>query len=62
MAGNVSEWTATAGGPDGKLRILKGGNFSIPLQPLHVKTPAPRDTAQEYIGFRTISHTPPPSK
>ncbi len=57
-AGNVSEWTATWT-PDNRAVILKGGNFSIPLQALSSRMPTPPAEAQEYIGFRTISRKAP---
>jgi formylglycine-generating enzyme required for sulfatase activity len=58
MAGNVSEWTATW--VNDKNPVLKGGNYSLPLQPMEksdkTRLPAP---GTDYIGFRTISRTPP---
>ncbi len=59
MQGNVSEWTATWT-PDNRFPIIKGGNYSIGLVPLHEKIanhdPQP---GEEFIGFRTISRTAP---
>ncbi len=63
MAGNVSEWTAWPKG--GSAPILKGGNFRsgeadcrLDKQVTNLKP----DTAEEYIGFRTISRRPPGNK
>jgi formylglycine-generating enzyme required for sulfatase activity len=57
MAGNVSEWVVDW--VDTK-PVLKGGNFSVGLQPLssRVANRLPGD-AQEYIGFRTVTHKAP---
>jgi formylglycine-generating enzyme required for sulfatase activity len=59
MGGNLSEWTADWT-PDNKFAIIKGGNYAQPL-----KTTAERiadkepNTLAEWIGFRTVSRTPP---
>jgi formylglycine-generating enzyme required for sulfatase activity/CheY-like chemotaxis protein len=59
MQGNVSEWV-NAWTADDKTPILKGGNFSRPLQPLHDRiTDQPAERSDEFTGFRTISRTPP---
>ncbi len=58
MAGNVSEWIAW---PDkAKFPLIKGGNFSTTDVRLDKKI-ADHDPskAEEFIGFRTISRTPP---
>jgi formylglycine-generating enzyme required for sulfatase activity/CheY-like chemotaxis protein len=66
MAGNVSEWTATWT-PDNRFPIVKGGNFSTPDVRLDRRL-SPKDPKEEgidpgkvedFIGFRTISKTPP---
>ncbi len=61
MAGNVSEWVAW---PDkAKFPVLKGGNFSTGDVRLDKKI-ADHDASkgEEFIGFRTISRTPPVKK
>ncbi len=58
MAGNVSEWTATWT-PDNTKPILKGGNFSLPLTKLSDRMPTEPGKAEEFIGFRTVSHKAP---
>jgi formylglycine-generating enzyme required for sulfatase activity len=58
MAGNVSEWT-NDWTPD-NFPIIKGGNFSMPPKPLSERiTKTAAGEVQEWLGFRTISHTPP---
>lgn len=57
MAGNVSEWTATK--PSREKAILKGGNFQSVLLKLDSATAADTKERKPYIGFRTVSHTPP---
>jgi formylglycine-generating enzyme required for sulfatase activity/CheY-like chemotaxis protein len=59
MAGNVSEWT---GDWKKKFPIIKGGNFTTPLQTLdsRIDNQDP-NTAAEHIGFRTVSRKPPGS-
>jgi formylglycine-generating enzyme required for sulfatase activity/CheY-like chemotaxis protein len=60
MAGNVAEWTATWT-PDNRNPILKGGSYATkPLSNEAAKSDADPSTGQEWIGFRTISRTPPP--
>lgn len=60
MAGNVSEWTADW---SSEHPVIKGGNFSIPLQPLSARivTRLP-EFAEEHLGFRTISRKPAPAQ
>lgn len=58
LAGNVSEWTNTQT-KEGNF-VIKGGNFSLPLTAMSARIDnLPPATAKEYIGFRTISRTPP---
>jgi formylglycine-generating enzyme required for sulfatase activity/CheY-like chemotaxis protein len=60
MAGNVAEWTASWT-PDNRFPILKGGSFATKaLGNDAEKADADPSTPQEWIGFRTISRTPPP--
>jgi formylglycine-generating enzyme required for sulfatase activity len=56
MAGNVSEWIVDW--VDTK-PVLKGGNFIVGLQPLSTRVTRNPDDAEEFIGFRTVSHKPP---
>ena len=63
MAGNVSEWTAWPKGASAP--ILKGGNFTggeAECRLERVVTDLRPDTAQEHIGFRTITRVPPEKK
>ena len=63
MAGNVSEWTAWPKGASAP--ILKGGNFTggeAECRLERVVTDLRPDTAQEHIGFRTITRVPPDKK
>jgi len=60
LAGNVSEWVAWP--QDASAPLLKGGNFQADKNAARLdKQIADRkaDDAQEFIGFRTISRTPP---
>jgi len=59
MAGNVAEWTATWTKNE-KFPIIKGGSFMSPDVRLDRRTDSvPPQTAQENLGFRTISRKPP---
>jgi hypothetical protein len=62
----VSEWTATWT-PDNRFPVVKGGNFTSPDARVDRRmTPAdPKaegvdpSKVEDFIGFRTISKTPP---
>ena len=64
LAGNVSEWTATMapheGGMGGEVPVIRGGNWGNPehhlTRRLAVLDPL---QAQDTLGFRTVSDTPP---
>jgi formylglycine-generating enzyme required for sulfatase activity/CheY-like chemotaxis protein len=59
MAGNVAEWTGTWT-KDQKFPIIKGGSFMSSDVRLDKRTDnALPATAQENLGFRTVSHKPP---
>jgi formylglycine-generating enzyme required for sulfatase activity/CheY-like chemotaxis protein len=60
MAGNVAEWTSSWTA-DNRFPIIKGGSFFHKLAPIDSRI-ANHDAnkGEEWIGFRTISHTPPP--
>lgn len=59
MAGNVAEWTATWT-KDNKYPIIKGGSYmSKDVQLDKRSDTVPPNTAQENIGFRTVSHSSP---
>ena len=59
MAGNVAEWTGTWT-KDEKFPIIKGGSFMSNDVRLDKRTDnVPPQTAQENLGFRTVSHKPP---
>ena len=59
MAGNVAEWTGTWT-KDQKFPIIKGGSFMSVDVRLDKRTDnVPPQTAQENLGFRTVSHKPP---
>lgn len=58
MAGNVSEWTDTW--IDDKFPVIRGGNFHSPDWKVTKRvTGAYPNTFSEYLGFRTVSDTPP---
>lgn len=60
MAGNVAEWTATWT-KDRKFPIVKGGSFAKPPTTIDKQfAEQPAGKGEEWIGFRTISRTPPP--
>jgi formylglycine-generating enzyme required for sulfatase activity/tRNA A-37 threonylcarbamoyl transferase component Bud32 len=64
MGGNVSEWVDTWETlPDGRVvPVLKGGNFTSPEGEMRLdRRVTERDPSrgEEFIGFRTISRTPP---
>ncbi len=61
MAGNVAEWVAW---PDkAKFPTLKGGSFATADCRLDKNvTDREPGKAEEWIGFRTVSHTPPVKK
>lgn len=59
MAGNVAEWTATWT-KDQKFPIIKGGSFMSSDVRLDKRIDnVPPQTAQENLGFRTVSHKTP---
>jgi formylglycine-generating enzyme required for sulfatase activity len=59
MAGNVAEWVGTWT-KDEKFPIIKGGSFMSSDVRLDKRTDnVPPHTAQENLGFRTVSRTPP---
>ncbi len=60
MAGNVAEWTATK--PSREKAIVKGGHYQAPLQKLDSAVHTPLGERKPFLGFRTISLTPPESK
>ncbi|MDB5538799.1 MAG: serine/threonine protein kinase, partial [Devosia sp.] len=61
LAGNVSEWVLElANNGTTPIPILKGGNFTIGLQPSSARiTDRTLESQEEFIGFRTITHKPP---
>ncbi len=60
MAGNVAEWTATWT-KDNKFPIIKGGSYNRPMTNSGSRiTDHDPGKGEEWIGFRTISRTPPP--
>jgi formylglycine-generating enzyme required for sulfatase activity len=67
MAGNVSEWTSTwvpdPELPDDTVPVFRGGDFSHPtVAPLSTQWLAKGASyAQPFLGFRTVSSSPPPS-
>jgi formylglycine-generating enzyme required for sulfatase activity/CheY-like chemotaxis protein len=59
MAGNVAEWTGTWT-KDQKFPIIKGGSYmSVDVRLDKRIDNVPPQTAQENLGFRTVSHSPP---
>jgi formylglycine-generating enzyme required for sulfatase activity/CheY-like chemotaxis protein len=59
MAGNVAEWTATWD-KENKFPVIKGGTFMSSDVRLDKRTDKePPQTAQENLGFRTVTHTAP---
>lgn len=56
MAGNVSEWVSWVAG---EKPVYKGGNFQSADARLDKRTEADPAVGQEFIGFRTITRTPP---
>ncbi len=65
MAGNVSEWTSSTlpdpDDPDKTVPVFRGGNF-LRQSPAPVTTPWLAKSpayAQPFLGFRTVSSTPP---
>jgi formylglycine-generating enzyme required for sulfatase activity/CheY-like chemotaxis protein len=62
LGGNVAEWTATWSA-DNRFPVVKGGSFNKGTTPID-KSIVDRDpsTREEWIGFRTISRTPPPNE
>ncbi len=67
MAGNVSEWTATwspePDDPDKTVPVYRGGDF-YNQSPASVTTPwlaKGLSYAQPFLGFRTVSSSPPPT-
>lgn len=61
MAGNVREWTSTWD-PAKRRPIVKGGSFMSKEVRLDQHVDMDPGTANESIGFRTISRTPPTAK
>ncbi len=61
MAGNVSEWTSTAGEPAAGSRLAAGGNWSDAL--LEVRRTQNLDASKSLptVGFRTVTDQPPKS-
>ena len=60
LAGNVAEWTSSWT-PDNRFPLIKGGSFFTGLTPCNEsRADQNPDKGQEWIGFRTISRTPPP--
>ena len=59
MAGNVSEWTSSLDF-EKKCPVIRGGNFATDDHKVtrRIALLAP-DGASEYVGFRTVSDTPP---
>jgi formylglycine-generating enzyme required for sulfatase activity len=53
MAGNVSEWTESAG--KNEKQIIKGGNFMAPLTPLESSSESAPEKKINTLGFRTVS-------
>ncbi|HEV7405328.1 MAG TPA: SUMF1/EgtB/PvdO family nonheme iron enzyme [Chthoniobacteraceae bacterium] len=61
MAGNVSEWVLNWEGD--RFPVIKGGNFSMSLQQMSSRiVNRPPEDAQEFIGFRTVTHKAPEKK
>ena len=59
MAGNVSEWTGSRE-TLGKCPVIRGGNFATTEnQVTHRIVLLAPDGVSEYVGFRTVSDTPP---
>lgn len=61
LGGNVAEWTATWT-PDNRFPIIKGGSFiTKDPKPISYRNDShdPGKT-EDWLGFRTISRTPPP--
>ncbi|MEP6672055.1 MAG: SUMF1/EgtB/PvdO family nonheme iron enzyme [Chthoniobacter sp.] len=61
MAGNVREWTSTWD-PAKHRPVVKGGSYLSKEVRLDQRAEMDPGTSIESIGFRTISHTPPPAK
>jgi formylglycine-generating enzyme required for sulfatase activity/CheY-like chemotaxis protein len=60
MGGNVAEWTSTWTA-DNRFPIIKGGSFASPPQPILAKIENHDPSkVEDWLGFRTISRTPPP--
>ena len=61
MAGNVEEWTGTWD-PEKKRPVIKGGSFMSKDVRLDQRAVVDPNAVSEALGFRTISHSPPPKK
>lgn len=59
LGGNVSEWTSTWTA-DNRFPIVKGGSYSKPAAAINTRIEnQDPNNPYEWIGFRTISHSPP---
>jgi len=60
LGGNVSEWTSTWT-PDNRFPVVKGGSYMSKPQPISYRLENhDPGKGEDWLGFRTISRTPPP--